>query len=150
MAPLPALLVAAAVAAAPGQPARGAAPSCDGRSCSFPRPSASALADILAPTPRVLAFVGRTCPACRRAAPAIEAARRVCPAHGVRIERVDADVADGAELTRRHAVRALPTFVLLDAQGREVERLEGEQPAAVLERALSDLAGSACSLRPLG
>ncbi len=55
--------------------------------------------------------------------------------------------ADGAALARSHAVRGVPTFLLLDAKGAEVGRLVGEQPLAALEQAMVDLAAGRCAER---
>ena len=41
-------------------------------------------------------------------------------------------------------MRGVPTFLLLDPDGREVSRLVGEQPLAVLESAMRDLTGGRC------
>jgi len=123
------LAVAALVALAPATAPAGDR-SCDGSSCAFPR----------AATSRLVALGSRDCPACRHMAPVVDAAERRCGA----VERLGVDEPEGAALASRHQVTRLPTLLVLDGAGRELGRLEGEQPLEALERAARD-AGRRCT-----
>lgn len=94
--------------------------------------------------PTVVEVVSRTCAACKRMEPVVDQATHRCAGSALRVERRWVDEAEGAAFARRHAVFGVPTFLLLDAQGREVSRLVGEQPLAVLEGAMRDLSGGRC------
>jgi hypothetical protein len=80
-------------------------------------------------------------------APVVAAARGKCAGKHLRIEQRTIESAAGAALARSHAVRGVPTFLLLDAKGAEVSRLVGEQPLAALEQAMVDLTGGRCAKR---
>jgi thiol:disulfide interchange protein len=76
--------------------------------------------------------------------PVVEQVTHRCAGDALKIEQRWVDDADGAAFARRHAVFGVPTFLLLDAQGREISRLVGEQSLAVLEGAMRDLSGGRC------
>jgi cytochrome c-type biogenesis protein len=148
---------AAAAAAAPGSAADATGASCrataTGSACATPAlPSedlaAEALAGALARAdgPAVVELVSEHCPACARMQPVVDEARKRCAGKHLRIDQQEVESAPGAALARRHAVRGVPTFLLLDARGAEVGRLVGEMPLAVLERAMRDLTGGRCAL----
>jgi cytochrome c-type biogenesis protein len=131
---------AGTVGAAGATPARPNLPSA-------PAPTAgieAALAAAAAPRPSVVEVVSEACPVCERMAPVVAAAKRRCAGRHLTIETRKVESAEGAALARRHAVRGVPTFLLLDATGGEVGRLVGEQPLAALERAMLDLTGGRC------
>lgn len=46
--------------------------------------------------------------------------------------RYDATLGEGLALAERYAVRGLPTMVVVDAEGRELERIEGFRTAQTL------------------
>ncbi len=125
-----AALAAAALLAAP-EPAPAGGPSCDGSSCAFPRPA------------RLVALGARDCAACRRMAPVLDDAERRCGA----VERLGVEDAQGAALAAQHLVTRLPTVLVLDGAGRELRRLEGEQPLQALEGAARE-AGRRCGAGP--
>jgi cytochrome c-type biogenesis protein len=128
----------------------------DGAACATPAlpfaPSAAApaagleaaLAAAAAARPSVVEVVSASCPVCERMAPVVAEAKRRCAGRHLAIETRSVESAEGAALARRHAVRGVPTFLLLDPSGGEVGRLVGEQPLAALERAMLDLTGGRC------
>lgn len=142
------------VASPPGPPAASAAcaspadPS--GAACTAPRPQREApLPVIVAAVPKgpaVVEIVSERCPACARMEPVVAQARRRCAGRHLRIERSAAETPEGAALVRRHGIRGVPTFLLLDETGAEVGRLVGEQPLATLERAMIDLTAGRCAV----
>jgi cytochrome c-type biogenesis protein len=97
--------------------------------------------------PAVVELVSDRCPVCARMAPIVEAARQRCAGPHLAVELHRVESAEGAALARRHAVRAVPTFLLLDDSGAEVARLVGEQPLDALERAMRELTGGRCARR---
>jgi cytochrome c-type biogenesis protein len=149
---------AAAEACPEGGPA---APGAPGAACAVPAastwavsPAAPAadpapdLGAILAaaadPRPRVVELVSRACPVCRRMEPVVAEAKERCAGRSLAVEQRFLEDPSGSELARRHAVRGVPTFLLLDRDGREVSRLVGEQPLAALESAMRDLTDGRC------
>ncbi len=97
--------------------------------------------------PAVVEIVSTHCPVCERMAPVVAEARSRCAGKHLRIEQRTIESAEGAAVARSHAVRGVPTFLLLDAKGEEVSRLVGEQPLATLEDAMMDLTSGRCAER---
>lgn len=126
-----------------------------GAACDLPDvgapadPVAGALAAQLASSsgPRVVELTSRSCPVCRSMAPVVAEAERGCP--GARVQERPVEEPEGRELARRHGVRGVPTFLVLDASGREVRRLVGAQPVEAIEEALQLATGRICDARPL-
>ena len=98
----------------------------------------------LAHHPRLVEFVSRECTVCRRMAPVVAAAERVC-SHGPAVQRIDVGTPDGRDLARRYGIVGVPTFLSLDANHEERRRLIGEQPQDRLIEALEALSGSRCT-----
>ncbi|HSM92791.1 MAG TPA: thioredoxin family protein [Anaeromyxobacteraceae bacterium] len=96
------------------------------------------------PARMLVEVASRSCAACRRMEPVVKEASRRCAAEAFRVEQRWVEEEEGAAYARRHAVFGVPTFLLLDGEGREVKRFVGEQPLAVLEGALRDLSGGRC------
>lgn len=147
----------AAVAASPATPAPGAPTPAAGvacgageaAACPIAPPSASPgdWAGPVAPEgPAVVELVGRSCPICRSMEPVVAQAERGCP--GARVIRRYVEDPDGASLARSHGVRGVPTFLVLDASGKEVRRLVGAQPVEVLADALHLATGRLCTALP--
>jgi len=149
------LLVPEADLAAAGS--AGTCPTATAATCALPAAATPApgapdpapdLGSILAaaadPAPRVVELVSRACPVCRRMEPVVAEARRRCAGRSLAVDRRYVEEPSGAELARRHAVLGVPTFLLLDRDGREVSRLVGEQPLAALEGAMRDLTDGRC------
>jgi thiol-disulfide isomerase/thioredoxin len=76
----------------------------------------------------LLLIEGNGCVSCYELAPVLN---RVANAHGVRVERADAETLGEAFLTERNIMRA-PT-VLLMKDGVELGRFSGYQPEEILE-----------------
>ena len=94
--------------------------------------------------PRLLVFTSHSCPACNRMKPIVDAAVKACDgAHD--IERVDFDDEAGEPIATAYGITLLPSFVSVDATGREVARLTGVQPQERLERALEEVRGLRCA-----
>jgi cytochrome c-type biogenesis protein len=134
----------------PGTPDAAAACT-SGSACATPAlppgdPLADALAAVIAAPrgPALVELVSDHCPVCVRMQPVMDEARHRCAGEHLRVDQQRVESARGAALARGHAVRAVPTFLLLDDRGEEVGRLVGEQPLADLERAMRDLTGGRC------
>ena len=115
--------------------------------CSMPSQvtgAASPAPAALAHHPRLVEFVSRECTVCRRMAPVVAAAERVC-SHGPAVQRIDVGTPDGRDLARRYGIVGVPTFLSLDANHEERRRLIGEQPQDRLIEALEALSGSRCT-----
>jgi len=94
--------------------------------------------------PRLVEFVSRECTVCRRMAPVVAAAERVC-SHGPSVQRIDVGTPHGRDLARRYGIVGVPTFLGLDANHEERRRLIGEQPQHRLIEALEALSGNRCT-----
>ena len=76
----------------------------------------------------LLDFHADWCGPCQRMRPAVnQLSRKGIPVKSINIDRAKA-VAD------RYGVSAVPTFIVVDRSGRELDRTSGLQPAAELER----------------
>ncbi|WP_242393219.1 cytochrome c biogenesis protein CcdA [Anaeromyxobacter oryzisoli] len=157
---------AAAAGASSGQPAptgTARAPE-EGMACGSSAASASAAACPVAPPapgaeakpragaapapeggPSVVEVVGRACPVCKRMEPVVAEAERACP--GVHVVRRVVEDPEGAALARQHAIRGVPTFLVLDASGNELRRLVGAQPVEAVAAALELATGRLCAAR---
>lgn len=113
-----------------------------------PRSARREYGDAALPTagPRLLAFSSTYCPACERMKPVLADVERTCDATGV-VAHVDVDRAE--RLAARYDVSALPTFLTVDADGREVTRLVGVQSRDVIERAVEEVRGVRCAAREI-
>jgi cytochrome c-type biogenesis protein len=95
--------------------------------------------------PRLLEFMSGHCAACARMAPVVAAIERRCAAMDGTIVRINVDEPSGEALAARYGVRVVPSFVSVDSQGRETERVVGELPADRLAVVVADVRGTACS-----
>lgn len=121
---------------------------CEGKdaACAVKAGVATGAPAIVAPgEPQVIEFVGTHCPVCARMAPIVDDVERRCSAGGRPLVRVNVDDDAGQALAARYGIRAVPTFVSVDASGAEVERLVGAQPRERLELAVSAVRGEACA-----
>jgi len=94
--------------------------------------------------PHLIEFVSGHCTVCERMAPVVAELERACAMRDATIIRVNVDAADGKALAAHYGVRMVPSFVSVDAEGVEVERIVGEQPRERLALALADVRGEAC------
>jgi thiol-disulfide isomerase/thioredoxin len=78
--------------------------------------------------PILLDFHADWCGPCRQMAPAVDQLSR----KGYPVQKVDIDRSPA--LAKRYGVEAVPTFVVVDRSGRELDRTSGLQPAGALER----------------
>ncbi|HYG67810.1 MAG TPA: thioredoxin family protein, partial [Anaeromyxobacteraceae bacterium] len=85
-------------------------------------------------------------PICRRMEPVVAEAERSC-GH-VHVEKAFVEEPRGAALVRRHGVRGVPTFLVLDGEGEEVSRLVGEQPLEALIGAMQRISPEICARPP--
>ncbi len=60
--------------------------------------------------------------------------------------RYDATGGEGLALAERYAVQGLPTLVVVDGHGRELDRIEGFLSAEALSRELERIRGSSSAL----
>jgi cytochrome c-type biogenesis protein len=131
-------------ASSPASIVSSSPPTTCGAGVSAPLETASAAIAPADPMPTMIEFVSASCPICQRMAPVVAQAERDCSAHGVRIRQLDVATAAGREGASRYSILGVPTFVFVDAQGAEVARLVGEQPAETLVQTLEVLAGQTC------
>jgi len=78
--------------------------------------------------PVLLDFHSRSCPPCRQMRPVVEMLAR----QGYPIKSIDVERSPG--LAEKYEVQAVPTFIVTDAAGNELDRTSGSQPAAQLAK----------------
>jgi len=122
-------------------------PSCITTSCPSPKSAVSVAQVAIVPTgkPRLLEFSSEHCESCGRMAPLVKSLERDCTARDGTILQIDVDGDEGEALAERYDVNQLPTFLMIDSKGDEVERLVGEQPRQRLAIALADVNGVLCA-----
>ena len=76
----------------------------------------------------LLDFHAEWCGPCRQMHPAVDQLSR----QGYPVRKINID--QSPELAKRYGVEAVPTFVVVDGSGRELDRTSGLQPAAALAR----------------
>lgn len=110
-------------------------------------PCEHSLAQAAAPAaagPEMIFFSSPDCPVCRRMKPLVEDLARRCVSHSVSMRIIDVTAPENSHYRERYRLLGVPTFVFLDAQGRETARLVGEQTEQTLLQAASVLAGRPC------
>lgn len=121
--------------------------SCERASCqrqALAKPAVADSVDTPMGQPRLLEFTSKHCASCGKMAPLVSKLERDCTEHDGTILPVDVDTDTGDLLATRYGVNALPTFIMIDANGAEVNRLVGEQPRQRLVVALADVNGVFC------
>lgn len=81
-----------------------------------PAPLSEPLSEPDTPQLEVLVFTAKWCPACQRDKPQIEELRK----SGAKITIVDYDV--NPEIFKEYGVTQMPTYIVLDEDGNEVQR----------------------------
>ena len=92
----------------------------------------------------LLNFHAEWCGPCHKARPAVEQLIR----DGYPIKRIDID--EEPDLQRRYRVEAVPTFIVVDRDGRELDRLSGPRSASDLARFYKTAAAKARSVADSG
>ena len=122
---------------------------CDGaKACSFAESRAEVESDAALAVPlgrpHLVEFVSDHCTVCARMAPVVENLERACAQGEGSVVRVNVESSAGRALAQRFNVHAVPTFLQLDAEGEEVERVIGEQTHEQLALVLQSVRGAAC------
>lgn len=94
--------------------------------------------------PRMLELYTPWCPSCSSMKPVVEELAARCAEAGVDIQAVDVSREENERIADRYGVRAVPTFLFLDANGAEAKRLVGAQTAKDLQVGLEALGGISC------
>lgn len=68
---------------------------------------------------KYLKFTGSWCQPCRQLAPIMEQVKQ----HSIKVEEIDVD--DQSDLAEQYNIRSVPTVVLTDDKGIEINRLVG-------------------------
>lgn len=81
-------------------------------------------------------FFDPTCPVCARMEPVVEQVRGKWEPRLLGFEIVNLGESEGLNRARARSIRNAPTFLLLDENAQELDRLVGETSAATLDRFL--------------
>jgi thioredoxin-related protein len=76
--------------------------------------------------------------------PVVVGATARCATQNDTVLQVDVDEPNGEALAERYRVSMLPTFLTVDAEGAEVERIVGVQPEERIALAIGDVEGRVC------
>lgn len=115
-----------------GKPAAGAPRPAPPPAASFDALLGSARRD---GKPVVVEFFADWCGPCRMVEQHLLPAAEVKQAlEGYHFGRLDVETGSGLDLERRYSVHALPTFLVVDPDGREVSRYEGAPPSPAVFR----------------
>lgn len=88
--------------------------------------------------PTVIDFYATWCGPCKAIAPVFDVLKGE---YGEKINFVSVDVDADNETARRYGIEAMPTFVILDSEGKEIRRIVGAD-AEALSAAVDNLASN--------
>lgn len=88
--------------------------------------------------PTVIDFYATWCVPCKAIAPVFDVLKGE---YGEKINFVSVDVDADNETARRYGIEAMPTFVILDSEGKEIRRIVGAD-AEALSAAVDNLASN--------
>ena len=89
----------------------------------------------------VLVFVSSSCPHCPHAE---EVAKEIVPnyyAFGANLEKVRIKTSEGKELSRKYNVMGVPTIILTNDDGKEIERMVGAPNEDRLKKSIEKALG---------
>jgi len=133
-------------ALAPATSPECSVPGANACSLSEQEPRLASQVDVPVGRAHLLEFVSPHCTVCARLAPVVAELERTCTSGDGTLLRVDVETPEGRALAQRFGVRAVPTFLELDARGEELQRVIGEQSRAELALALENVRGEACAV----
>lgn len=121
--------------------------SCEpGSSCAAHVKSTGKAVDRPTGKPRLLAFSSHHCAACSKMEGVFASAVKACAANDDVI-RVDIDQDYGADLAAEYKIASVPTWLSVDANGAEIARISGVQPAQTIEAAIEEVRGTRCDAK---
>lgn len=95
-------------------------------------------------TPRLMELYTPYCPSCREMDPLVNRLKAKCDNKGVQVVQVDISRSDNEFFIEEYDVSAVPTFIFIDENGRETERLVGKQSLDTIRKHLAAISGEKC------
>lgn len=95
--------------------------------------------------PRLVELYSEDCPVCQRVRTDVQKLRKDCIGHSIDIHAVNIDRPENKGAARHFSVRAVPTFVLVGEDGRELTRVVGSIALPDLRRAAASLIRTPCA-----
>jgi cytochrome c-type biogenesis protein len=99
--------------------------------------------------PVIVELYGKSCAACKAMQPVVDGLTRQCTERGVLVKQVELTEPLGRALAARHHVLGVPTFLVLDQDGRLVKQMVGVQSETALKEAVAGLARTPCPTEQL-
>ncbi len=79
--------------------------------------------------PSIIDFSAVWCPPCRKMKPIFE---KIAKQYGDKINFISIDVDEYPEIANKYQIQSIPTFVFLDEDGKETNRINGAVPESEL------------------
>lgn len=99
--------------------------------------------------PVMVELYAEKCAACKSMQPLVERLTSQCAEHNVLVRQVELSTPLGRELSRRHHVVGVPTFLVFDQELRLVRQLVGVQSEAALKETVTGLVSRPCPAAPV-
>lgn len=94
--------------------------------------------------PRLLEFYSNNCPACEMMKPIMDEIDKECSKGDLEISYINVRNPQVVMMAMKFRVFGVPTFIFLDRNGEEVERLVGLQPKAKIKQIINKLTNGQC------
>ena len=95
--------------------------------------------------PVLIEFYSKNCPVCRSMIPVINAIQRDCVGKNLALVKIDINSPESPYYIKKFGIFGVPTFIFLDASGKEVARLLGYQEPENFSKILKIITEQKCN-----